>query len=217
MAETTHPARKPASQYHHGDLRRALLQEAVRTITEEGVDALTLREAGRRLGVSRTALYRHFSDKSTLLAAVARDGFQRFRDDLQRAWSEAAGTRRGFELMGVAYVRFAVANPAHYRVMFGDYRHLCDKDPDLKADAEAAFRVLVEAITSLQQAGLVKADDPMLQAEFVWAVVHGLAMLAIDGQLGPESSTSGELAGLIRYALQRMRTGIGVDAAGAAR
>ena len=217
MLETTRPARKPASQYHHGDLRRALLQEAVRTITEDGVDALTLREAGRRLGVSRTALYRHFSDKSTLLAAVARDGFQRFRDDLLRAWSEAAGTRRGFELMGVAYVRFAVANPAHYRVMFGDYRHLCDKDPELKADAEAAFRVLVEALSSMQQAKLARADDPVLQAEFVWAVVHGLAMFAIDGQFGRESSTSGELAGLIRYALQCMRTGIGVDTTGAAR
>lgn len=215
--EPDHPGRKPGSRYHHGDLRRALLLEAVRTITEGGVEALTLREAGRRLGVSRTALYRHFSDKSALLAAVARDGFQRFRDDLLRAWSDAPGTRRGFELMGVAYVRFAVANPAHYRVMFGDYRHLCDKDPELKADADAAFRVLVDGITSLQQAGLVRADDPMLQAEFVWAVVHGIAMFAIDGQLGPDPGTSGELAGLIRYALQRMRTGIGVDAAGAAR
>jgi len=216
MPDTPRPARKPASRYHHGDLRRALLEEAVRTITEHGVDALTLREAGRRLGVSRTALYRHFSDKSALLAAVARDGFQRFRGDLLRAWSEAAGTRRGFERMGVAYVRFAVANPAHYRVMFGGYRHLCAKDPDLKADADAAFRVLVEAITSLQQAGLVRADEPMRQAEFVWAVVHGIAMFSIDGQLGPESSTSGELAGLIRYALQRLRTGIGIDAADAA-
>ena len=217
MPETTLPARKPDSRYHHGDLRRALLQEAVRTITEDGVEALTLREAGRRLGVSRTALYRHFSDKSALLAAVAREGFQRFRDDLLRGWSEAPGTRRGFELMGVAYVRFAVAHPAHYRVMFGAYRHLCDKDPELRADAEGAFRVLVDAIAALQQAGLVRQDDPVQQAEFVWALVHGLAMLAIDGQLGPESSTSGELAGLLRYALQRLRTGIGAEAAGAAR
>ena len=87
----------------------------------------------------------------------------------------------------------------------------------MKADAEAAFRVLVEALSSMQQAKLVRADDPVLQAEFVWAVVHGLAMFAIDGQFGPESSTSGELAGLIRYALQCMRTGIGVDTTGAAR
>jgi hypothetical protein len=101
--------------------------------------------------------------------------------------------------------------------MFGDYRHLCDKDPELKADADAAFRVLVDAIVSLQHGGVVRADDPMLQAEFVWAVVHGIAMFAIDGQLGPEPGKSGELAGLIRYALRCMRTGIGSDATGPAR
>src|SRR5688572_10252488 len=79
MRVGTSPRRKPVSRYHHGDLRPALLEEAVRTIRKDGVEALTLREAGRRLGVSRTALYRHFADKSALLAAVAREGFQRFR------------------------------------------------------------------------------------------------------------------------------------------
>jgi AcrR family transcriptional regulator len=213
MSATAHlrPVRKPASRYHHGDLRRALLQEAVRTIGDEGVDGLTLREVGNRLGVSRTALYRHFSDKSALLAAVAREGFQRFRDDLQHAWTAHGESRHGFESMGVAYVRFAVAHPAHYRVMFGDYRHLCDKDPELRSDAEAAFHVLVSALVSLQQAGLVRRDDPGQLARFIWAVVHGIAMLAIDGQLGPQSSD--EPVEAIQFALSRMRTGIDADAA----
>ena len=72
-------ARKRAHRYHHGDLSRALLQEAVRTIQRGGVQALTLRAVGEKLGVSRTALYRHFSDKSGLLAAVAREGFRTLR------------------------------------------------------------------------------------------------------------------------------------------
>src|SRR5262245_13473015 len=101
------PARKPRSRYHHDDLRRALIDEAMRTIHHEGVDALTVREAGQRLGVSRTALYRHFSDKSALLAAVARDGFQRFRQDLVEAWEDGGPTRDGFDRMGRAYVSFA--------------------------------------------------------------------------------------------------------------
>ena len=113
---------------------------------------LTLREVGQRLGVSRTALYRHFSDKSSLLAAVARDGFQRFAADLRQGWIEGGETRRGLDLMGVAYVRFAVANPSHYRVMFGDYRRLCAKDPDLEADAAASFDVLLQALIALQAA-----------------------------------------------------------------
>src|SRR6476660_8369971 len=187
------PARKPRSRYHHGDLRRALLDEAVHTIQHEGVDALTLREVGQRLGVSRTALYRHFSDTSSLLAAVARDGFQRFAADVRQGWLEDAGTRRGLDLMGVAYVRFAMANPSHYRVMFGDYRRLCAKDPDLQADAAASFDVLLQALVALQGAGDIRPDEPRRLAQFVWAVVHGIAMLAIDGQLGPEPSVSENL------------------------
>jgi len=202
------PARKPRSRYHHGDLRRALLLEAVRTIGAEGVAGLTLREVGQRLGVSRTALYRHFSDKSSLLAAVARDGFQRFAADLRQGWLEDAGTRRGLDLMGVAYVRFAVANPSHYRVMFGDYRRLCAKDPDLQADAAASFDVLLQALVALQGAGDIRPDEPRRLAQFVWAVMHGIAMLAIDGQLGPEPSVSENLSGLLDFALARMHTGI---------
>src|SRR5215212_5774767 len=72
--------------YHHGDLRRALLAEAVRIIAKKGVDALTLRSVGARLGVSRTALYRHFADKSALLAAVASEGFRMLRMQLLEAW-----------------------------------------------------------------------------------------------------------------------------------
>src|ERR1700730_13451944 len=83
-------ARKPADRYHHGDLRRALVQEAVRTIQAKGVDAFTLRAVGLKLGVSRTALYRHFADKAALLAAVAGAGFRTLRSQLVQHW-EAGG------------------------------------------------------------------------------------------------------------------------------
>jgi len=205
---TAKPAKKPRSRYHHGDLRRALLLEAVRTIGQEGVDGLTLREVGHRLGVSRTALYRHFSDKSSLLAAVARDGFQRFAAALQQGWEEGGPSLRGLELMGAAYVRFAAENPSHYRVMFGDYRRLCAVDPDLQADAEASFNVLLEALIALQRSGDIQRDEPCRLALFVWSVVHGVAMLAIDGQLGKEMSAWPEMRGVVDYALERMRTGI---------
>jgi AcrR family transcriptional regulator len=199
------PARKPRSRYHHGDLRRALIDEAVRTIQHDGVDALTVREAGRRLGVSRTALYRHFSDKSALLAAVARDGFQRFRQDLVDAWEADGRRREGFERMGRAYVSFAAANPSHYRVMFGAFGDLCEKDPALQADAAAAFQVLVDAIQGLQTGGKIRGDDPRQLAYFIWSAVHGIASLAIDGQLGPGPKVRDEL---VSFALERLFTGI---------
>jgi AcrR family transcriptional regulator len=172
----------------------------------DGIEALTLREAGRRLGVSRTALYRHFSDKSALLAAVAREGFQTFAADLRAGWDEAPGTWSGLERMGIAYVRFARTHPSHYRVMFGDFKHLCEKDPDLQAEAALAFDVLVQALVTLQGAGLVSHDDVERQAQYVWAIVHGIAMLAIDGQLGAGDDAT--LDPLMELALRRMRTGL---------
>src|SRR5690349_18612179 len=84
-------ARKRRDRYHHGDLHRALLQEAVRTIQTRGVEALTLRAAGQTLGVSRSALYRHFADKAALLRAVAQEGFRMLRLELVRAWDQAGG------------------------------------------------------------------------------------------------------------------------------
>jgi AcrR family transcriptional regulator len=202
------PRRKPAARYHHGDLRRALLQEAVRIIAADGGEALTLRQVGARLGVSRTALYRHFADKSALLAAVAREGFQAFAADLLDAWMQAPATPRGLELMGRAYIRFALTHRSHYRVMFGDFRQQCEKDPGLQADAETSFRVLVDALVMMQAAGQVRPDDVTQQARYVWAIVHGIAMLAMDGQLGP--ADAGTLDPLVDVAMLRLRTGIGV-------
>src|SRR5687767_11590507 len=117
MVSPKRAVRKPRRPYHHGNLRRALLDEALATIRAEGVNGLTLREIGARLGVSRTALYRHFTDKRALLTAVATEGFRTLREQLVMAWEEGGRGRAGFQSMGVAYVRFAVANPAHYRVM----------------------------------------------------------------------------------------------------
>jgi AcrR family transcriptional regulator len=196
------PRRKRPSQYHHGDLRRALVEEALRTIQSEGVKALTLRGVGETLGVSRTALYRHFKDKSALLAEVARQGFRTFRQELVEAWERGGRGARGFEDMGLAYVRFAVANPSHYRVMFGGFV-VGTPDADLMKEANAAFQALVDAIVWLQQHGLMRDDDSLPLARYIWAVVHGIAMLLIDGQLGSEA----DAVAFTRFALERLRTG----------
>jgi AcrR family transcriptional regulator len=200
------PARKRRDRYHHGDLRRALLQEALGTIESHGVEGLTLRAVGNALGVSRTALYRHFADKSALLAAVAREGFRTLRLELLAAWDRGGGGSQGFDAMGVAYVRFASAHPAHYRVMFGGFVSTHEADAELLAEASGAFKALVDALVTLQQGGLIVQDDPLQLARFVWAIVHGIARLAIDGQL---HCSHAETDALTRFALNRLRTGIG--------
>jgi AcrR family transcriptional regulator len=205
MAARRAAKRKPAAAYHHGDLRRALLAETARTIRKEGVDGVTLRAVGKRLGVSRTALYRHFADKPALLAAVAREGFQAFTRELSQAWAAAGGGRNGLRAMGTAYITFAIANPSHYRVMFGAFKDLCERDAELAADAQSSFQVLLDAVVMLQKDGLLRADPPQMLAQYIWAAVHGVAMLAIDGQLGPDPKAANALA---IFALERLSTGI---------
>jgi AcrR family transcriptional regulator len=208
MARPRSPARKPRQRYHHGNLRRGLLDEALATIAAEGPEALTLREIGARLGVSRTALYRHFADKEALLEAVATEGFRALREQLLAGWQDGGQALTGFDAMGAAYIQFAVANPAHYRVMFGRRVQLRPHPAELVAEGAGAFAALVDALIELQRADLVRRDDPATMAQFVWAMVHGVAMLAIDGQLqdpvGVEALTG--------YTLERLR-----DAVGAAR
>ena len=203
---TARGRRKRADRYHHGDLRRALLEEALRTIQADGVDSLTLRSVGERLGVSRTALYRHFSDKPALLAAVGREGFRLLRLTLTDAWEQNGRGRAGFEAMGLAYVRFAVEHPSHYRVMFGGFIESCEKDAAFIDEAKSAFQVLVDALVDQQRAGIVRADDPMLQARMVWSLVHGIAMLVIDGQLRGNDERGEALK---HYAIERLRAAIG--------
>ena len=108
-----------------------------------------------------------------------------------------------FETMGVAYLQFAVANPAYYRVMFGGFVDPKACDPELAVEAAGAFQALVDALAALQRDGLVRDDDTVTMARFVWAVVHGVAMLGIDGQLREPGVVE-----LMRYSLERLRTGI---------
>jgi hypothetical protein len=103
--------------------------------------------------------------------------------------------------MGLAYVRFALENPSHYRVMFGGFLGSREPRGALKEEGQAAFRALVDALISLQEASLARPDDPLKAAHFVWATVHGISMLAIDGLLGGKGSDAIELA---RYASGRI-------------
>jgi AcrR family transcriptional regulator len=206
MARSTHPRAKkqPAKPYHHGDLRRALLDEALHTIQTHGVEQLTLRTVGERLGVSRSALYRHFADKQSLLATVGKEGFRALQQTTADAWERNGRGCIGFQAMGKAYVQFAVAHPSYYRVMFGGFIESAAKDDHFVAEAKAAFQVLVDALVEQQNAGDIRQDDPVLMGHFVWSLFHGTAMLFIDGQL-PETA---QQDALMHYTFERLYASI---------
>jgi AcrR family transcriptional regulator len=197
-------SRKRADRYHHGDLANALVQEAVRMIHRDGVSALTLRAVGARLGVSRTALYRHYADKAALLEAVSREGFRLFRQTLYDAWDGAGRGMAGFEATGEAYVRFALEHPSHYRVMFGGDA-VGHRDPRTAEDAAAAFQVLIDNLVELQGEGRIPpGEDLAYLGHYIWATVHGVAMLALDGRLSGRVETDE----LTRYTVARLRGGL---------
>lgn len=196
--------KKKAHHYHHGDLPRAMLAVTIETIRKHGVAAVTLRGVGEELGVSRTALYRHFANKDALLGAVAREGFATLRTALLTAWQQGNGGQDGFNKMGEAYVRFARQHPSHYQVMFGGYvspSQLAPSGPG--ADEFDAFGVLVNAIVELQRTKQMRPDDPQLMALYIWSVVHGVAMLALTGMC-PDAETVDTLTA---FAIERLRTG----------
>ncbi|MDQ2767147.1 MAG: TetR/AcrR family transcriptional regulator [Gemmatimonadota bacterium] len=178
------PRARPAAPYHHGDLRRALIDTALAMVSEEGEWNFTLREVARRAGVSHTAPYNHFEDKSALLAEVAALGFQALRQALEAAThGQSRSARQAFAGISGAYVRFGVEHPAHYRLMFG--AELADEAPypTLQAASDATFAVLTGVLERGQASGQVRRGAVRDQALAAWSLVHGLTTLFIDKRL----------------------------------
>ncbi len=162
------------STYHHGNLREVLIAEGAKLVEEKGINALTLREIGERAGVSRTAPYRHFSDKNQLLGAICDAGFTEFADALVAAREAAEPNFRArLDAMGMAYLKFVEKRRAYYGVMFGSGQHG-------SAAGDRAFAVLEGLIRSGQESGDVRPGDPARVAKIVWSLVHGIAMLRLD-------------------------------------
>lgn len=164
--------------YHHGDLKRALTQAALGLVQEKGPKGFTLREVARRAGVSTAAPYRHFADKAELLAAAATQGFVQLHETLSKTAAKSTDPGRQALDMGRAYVRWAVAHPDYYQVMFGSELDKSDK-PDMLTAASRAFDDLLDVIVRCQDARLLPAGDPLEIAGPVWSLLHGIATLTI--------------------------------------
>lgn len=179
--------KKKRGSYHHKNLRQALLTLTREMISEEGIESVTLRELARRLNISRTAPYRHFKDKSSLLAAVAHESYTQLNLKLLQDFQSADTPLKQLELMMVHYVRFAVENPDHYKLMFGESFQKKDNFPELAEVADETFAILTQAIFLCQEHRLVAKADARDQGFVVWSALHGLARLMMDGKILPEN------------------------------
>lgn len=177
--------------YHHGDLRRALIDTALAMLAADQNWTFTLREVARRTGVSHAAPYKHFRDREVLLRELARIGYVQLGQDMAKAMSASTlPTREKFIAGALACIDFACANPGLYRLMFSSD---ADKtaDPPLHDAAMATFGLLLQLLQEGQRNACFRPVAIPAQAAASWAQVHGLAMLALNSQLleekvGPE-------------------------------
>lgn len=192
--------------YHHGDLRQSLIEAALVLLKTKDVKSLSLREVARQAGVSHTAPYRHFTDKAALLAAVAEEGFIEFGRYLRDAVDQShAEPLESLQATGVAYVRYALDHPTYFRVMFSHYPSEPLKNTHLEVVSRRTFQILVDVIKAGQAAEIIRAGDPDVLALGKWALVHGLAMLMLDGMLPAEGESA---IALVRTIVTNEITGV---------
>jgi len=175
--------------YHHGDLRRALLDTALEIVTEHGgTGGLTLRDAARRVGVSHNAPYRHFADKGAILAALAEEGFVELAERLLTARAGGKDAEERFVLTGIAYLRFARERPGHVAVMFGP-EITKNRTPTLQRVANATFQIMKDLALD---AGIRDVGEARRLGTVAWSFVHGLAGLTGQNQVPTSVGTSAD-------------------------
>ena len=195
-----------SDSYHHGDLRAACLRAARELLEEDGSAGLSMRAVARRAGVSPGAPYRHYPDRDALVSAVAAVGYRELAEKLA-AVHPLPSTPDDLAAVAVTYVQFALEHPALFRVMFVEP---CDPGSDSRI---VATRAISDYVGTVVRHGFPDAD-PDAMSTAVWALVHGLALLHLDGKL--DTSIPDAVADRVRAAVHALLTASGATSATAA-
>lgn len=171
--------KKAKASYHHGDLRAALVGEALKLLESQDFEQLSLREVARNVGVSATAVYRHFPSKDSLLEALAEHGLQMLAEQQQWAAAKARGSA-AFAQTGRAYVRFALANPNLFRLIF--IHRPSRLRPDVESPEGSPARLLRRYVAKALGPHATQGQI-FVAALRAWSLVHGLSMLILDEQV----------------------------------
>jgi AcrR family transcriptional regulator len=199
--------------YHHGDLRNSLIRAALALVAERGVEGFSLREAARTVGVSASACYRHFADREELLAAVAHEGLDTLAEEMRIAATahEGPGARNAvsrFWDYSAAYLHFALAHPAHFRVMHAVPKSEHSREMMLPRSPALLAQAAMEALVA---AGVVAPDAAGRALLACWTSIHGLAQLAVAGQLPLDDELTLEAA--LDAVMRTAMLGAGADPA----
>lgn len=187
--KTSKPARaapqKPAAarSYHHGDLRRVLVEAAYDLVTEGGAEMVSVREAARRAGVSPGAPFRHFASRDALLAAVAEEAQRRFRAEIDKALARVTtdDPLLRFRALGLAYLRWALRNPAHFEVISSGRLFDFEAAAGLRDDNAELIGMTERTLADAASRGLLRSRDIRLMQIAGRALVYGFARMKTDG------------------------------------
>ncbi|HKN00731.1 MAG TPA: TetR/AcrR family transcriptional regulator [Candidatus Binataceae bacterium] len=181
-ARPRRPARRRAS-YHHGRLREALIEAALRMVKESGAESVSVREVAKWAGVSSGAPFRHFATRTALMTAVAEQAMGRFRDEIVRALAEAGSDDPldRFRALGTAYMRWVVRNPAHFEVISN--RGLIDFEgsESLRRDNDEIRSLMEELLSEALRRAPLRSDDVKAISFAGRALAYGVARMYIDG------------------------------------
>ncbi|MGA9524967.1 MAG: TetR/AcrR family transcriptional regulator [Myxococcaceae bacterium] len=188
--------------YHHGDLKHALLEASITLLREEGVEALTVAEVGRRVGVSSAAPYKHFADRQALLRAIAAEGNRQLGEILVAAAGKCADPVEAFRLTGVAYIRWAAENPALYRIATDpaliDFN---SRPPDVQPPEalEGSLETFWPELAALVRSGAaLPSTHPLMEQLRGRALAHGMANLFVSGTFAALGIATAEAERLAR-------------------
>lgn len=193
--------------YHHGDLKNALIQAGIEILAEEGVSGLSLRKAARKAGVSHSAPYAHFADKQTLIAAIASDGHERIHERFQAVLTRYPNEPlHQFTAAAWSYVEFGLGSPDHYKITFSGAMQDEHSHAEFVEASQRNMQVLRAIIAQCRAADIFPPTDIDLdmQAVGIWSLLHGLVMLMIQGQIPGTLLKSSPPKDMVAAALQQV-------------
>jgi len=198
----------PSKNYHHGDLKNALIKAGVEILSDEGVGELSLRKVAKRAGVSHSAPYAHFKDRQSLIAAISTEGFKQLYDELNTAVSAHVGDPKQQLVEGAwAYVQFAMNNTDTFKIMFSG---VLEKEKDYPSFVEISgktFDRVVDVVRACQDAGVLRLAPSELMAVSIWGQVHGIISLVLEGQIPHSLLDRFTIRDIVLFGIDQMSIG----------
>ncbi|MGX9418016.1 TetR/AcrR family transcriptional regulator [Vibrio sp. WJH972] len=178
------------NNYHHGNLREAVLEAAHKLLELEGIKSITFRRIAKEVGVSQNAPYSHFKDKTALLEALAVDGFQGLLDSMRENSVSLSTPSDYLQAIGKGYVTYALSNPALFKLMF-DMQSATTESGMLQTVSSQSFQILRDAVSNVQVSNKQDRADELIASISAWALVQGLSVLLIENRLSanPEAQS----------------------------